>query len=262
MSDVDKINFEAWAGEHGYDTAHAYDTERRRWVFWNPMTADLWVAWQARAALAQQQVPQCTVVDRGFRWVGEHQHHVPQLVVEFEPVPVNGGGAEKGWKDRDALAAMLASAPPAPQAEQKGGIEPKCGNRDYCGRFPFCGCGGPESLPERDTTKPAEQQGLLRKFDVRRTDGSDKPGGKHYGCEYFVLDVNHDPHAKPALAAYAKAVEATHPTLADDMRDRYELPAEQPRQTAAPAGVVKVCPTRDAACAELPAALRCSGCRP
>lgn len=81
------------------------------------------------------------------------------------------------------------------------------------------------SLPERDTTRPAERQGLFRKFDVRRTDGSDTPGGKHDGCEYFVLDVTHDAHAKAALAAYASAVEATHPALASDMRDRYALSA-------------------------------------
>ncbi|MGC4396033.1 hypothetical protein [Hydrogenophaga sp. T2] len=46
MCDMRKA-FEAWAGEAGYDTAHAYDTERSRWVFWNPMTHDLWQAWQA-----------------------------------------------------------------------------------------------------------------------------------------------------------------------------------------------------------------------
>ncbi len=78
-------------------------------------------------------------------------------------------------------------------------------------------------LPERDPSKPAEQQGLFHKFNVRRTDGSSEPGGKHYGCEYFVLDVDHDPAARAALKAYADAVEATHPELAADMRDRYAL---------------------------------------
>lgn len=100
-----------------------------------------------------------------------------------------------------------------------------CGGRDYCGRFPFCGCGRPELVPERDPAKTNAQQGVYRKFDVRRTDGSSEPGGKHHGCEYFVLDVTHDPHARAALAAYAAAVEATHPTLAADMRDRYGLAA-------------------------------------
>lgn len=82
-------------------------------------------------------------------------------------------------------------------------------------------------LPERDHTKPAEQQGLFRKFTVTRTDGSDGPGCKHYGCEYFVLDVAHDPHAKAALSAYADAVGTTHPKLAADMRQRYGIEGKQ-----------------------------------
>lgn len=136
----------------------------------------------------------------------------------------------------DGLCAAMLASSPQPEAEQE---QPeKCGNRDYCGRFPFCGCGGPEPLPERDTSKPAEQQGLFRKFDVRRTDGSDKPGGKHYGCEYFVLDVAHDKHAKAALAAYAAAVEETNPHLAQDMRDRYEL--STPAQPEAAPAVAQV----------------------
>lgn len=79
------------------------------------------------------------------------------------------------------------------------------------------------ALPERDNSKPDEQQGAYRKFDVWRTDGSSGPGGKHEHCEYFVLDVVHDPHAAAALAAYADAVEATHPQFADGMRQRYGL---------------------------------------
>lgn len=82
------------------------------------------------------------------------------------------------------------------------------------------------ALSERDDSKPAEQQGLFHKFKVRRTDGSSDPGGKHEHCEYFVLDVDHDPHARAALAAYAAAVEATHPELAKDMRERYALAAQ------------------------------------
>jgi len=91
-------------------------------------------------------------------------------------------------------------------------------------------------LPERDTSKPAEQQGLFRKFDVRRTDGSSEPGRKHHGCEYFVLDVYHDPAARAALKAYADAVEAPHPLLAADMRERYAIAAIQAQ--GVPDGVV------------------------
>jgi len=77
--------------------------------------------------------------------------------------------------------------------------------------------------PEHDASKPDEQQGLYRKFDVRRTDGSSEPGGKHHDCRYFVLDVGHDRHAAVALTAYADAVEATHPVLANDMRAEFSL---------------------------------------
>lgn len=83
-------------------------------------------------------------------------------------------------------------------------------------------------LPPRDTTKPDTEQGLFRKFIVTRTDGSSGPGGKHEHCENFVLDVDHDPHAPAALSAYASAVEATHPQLADDLRARYRLEPPMP----------------------------------
>lgn len=82
------------------------------------------------------------------------------------------------------------------------------------------------NLPERDASRPQTEQGLFRKFDVRRTDGSDAPGGKHDGCEYFVLDMTHDPHAKVAAAAYAASVEATHPALAAGLREQYGLAAQ------------------------------------
>jgi len=76
-------------------------------------------------------------------------------------------------------------------------------------------------LPERDPGKPAARQGLFRKFDVRRVDGSDQPGGKHHGCRYFVLDVDHDQFAAAALTAYAAACQQTHPELARDLRQQW-----------------------------------------
>jgi len=42
---------------------------------------------------------------------------------------------------------------------------------------------------------------------VRRTDGQSEAGQKHDGCNYFVLDIDHDPHAVPALKAY---IESAH----------------------------------------------------
>lgn len=52
-----------------------------------------------------------TRADLGFDFDGEAQHHVPKLTVWFTPVPVNGPCDAKGWKDRDALARLLAAAP-------------------------------------------------------------------------------------------------------------------------------------------------------
>ena len=45
--------------------------------------------------------------------------------------------------------------------------------------------------------------GLSGKFIVHRTDGD--PKGKHEYCRYFVLDPDHDEHARTALLAYAEA---------------------------------------------------------
>lgn len=83
-------------------------------------------------------------------------------------------------------------------------------------------------LPPRAIGVPDIGQGLFQKFEVRRTDGSSEPGGKHEGCEYFVLDTDHDEFAAAALAAYANACQATHPLLARDLRERYHLPPQIP----------------------------------
>ena len=82
-------------------------------------------------------------------------------------------------------------------------------------------------LPPRAVGVPDTGQGLFQKFEVRRTDGSSEPGGKHEGCEYFVLDTDHDTYAKVALAAYADACERTHPLLARDLRLRHHLPENE-----------------------------------
>ena len=42
--------------------------------------------------------------------------------------------------------------------------------------------------------------------------------GKHDGCWYFVLDPQHDPHARIALAAYAVDCAPHYPKLAEDLR--------------------------------------------
>lgn len=87
------------------------------------------------------------------------------------------------------------------------------------------------SFPLKDPTKTTEEQGLFLKFIVERTDGSSQPGGKHHGCEYFVLDLDHDKYAKAALVAYAKACQDELPALAADIRAKVELPsAEAPQE--------------------------------
>jgi hypothetical protein len=60
--------------------------------------------------------------------------------------------------------------------------------------------------------------GYYEKYDARRLDGRDGPGGKHERCRLFVLDLDHDPCALPAALAYATACEAELPVLADDLR--------------------------------------------
>lgn len=66
-------------------------------------------------------------------------------------------------------------------------------------------------------TKPS---GLYEKYVVLRNDGSSRPGGKHRGCDYFVLDLKHDKYARTAAYAYAKVCEAEMPELAADLRAR------------------------------------------
>ena len=66
-------------------------------------------------------------------------------------------------------------------------------------------------------------QGLYRKFKVERTDGQSAPGEKHSGCDYFVLDVDHDEHARAAIKGYIASLEAAGeiPLLAAALGRRY-----------------------------------------
>jgi hypothetical protein len=61
-------------------------------------------------------------------------------------------------------------------------------------------------------------RGIYEKFKVERTDGKSAPGGKHNGCQYFVLDVTCDQHAIRALLAYAESCKGEYPLLAADVR--------------------------------------------
>ena len=63
-----------------------------------------------------------------------------------------------------------------------------------------------------------QAQGLYHKFNISRTDGTDAPGGKHFGDEYFVLNLTTDKHTIPAIAAYAESCAAEYHLLASDLR--------------------------------------------
>jgi hypothetical protein len=71
--------------------------------------------------------------------------------------------------------------------------------------------------PAREHHDGCLQSGLYEKYDVRRTDGSDAPGGRHHGCRYFVLDLDHDPSARHAARIFAEDVERSRPRLSAEL---------------------------------------------
>lgn len=70
----------------------------------------------------------------------------------------------------------------------------------------------PFSPPSKD-----KRQGLQRKYNVERVDGSSAPGGKHEHCAYYVLDLVHDKHAVAAIKAYAKSCAKAYPKLSKEL---------------------------------------------
>jgi hypothetical protein len=69
-----------------------------------------------------------------------------------------------------------------------------------------------------------KNRGLYGKYKVTRRDGSSRKGKKHEDCEYFVLDLEHDKHAKAAIKAYAESCEKDFPLLAKDLRKMLRPP--------------------------------------
>ena len=74
-----------------------------------------------------------------------------------------------------------------------------------------------EEEQDRDMAVSDKTRGVYAKYRVTRTDGSSENGGKHASCRFFVLDLDHDPHARAALAAYAASCAETHPELASEL---------------------------------------------
>lgn len=62
-----------------------------------------------------------------------------------------------------------------------------------------------------------KSKGLYDKYTVYRNDGGSAVGAKHQHCEYFVLDLTHDKHARLALFAYADSCRKEYPLLAEDL---------------------------------------------
>jgi len=60
---------------------------------------------------------------------------------------------------------------------------------------------------------------LYGKYRLERHD----PSGKHKNCFYFVLDLDHDKFALPALDAYAKVCKSEYPELARDLEAAVRL---------------------------------------
>lgn len=60
---------------------------------------------------------------------------------------------------------------------------------------------------------PDVDKGMFNKYEVKRIDGkSDREN-----CQYFVLDLCHDPYAKPALQAYIDALPQEFELLKNDL---------------------------------------------
>lgn len=68
-----------------------------------------------------------------------------------------------------------------------------------------------------DEQRRKRARGLYNKFRITRLDGKSRKGKRHNDCRYFVLDLNHDPYAKPAVRAYASACAYEYPQLAADL---------------------------------------------
>lgn len=77
---------------------------------------------------------------------------------------------------------------------------------------------------------PDRQRGLYRKYELYRVDETDPTQRSLVFDPFFVLRYTRDPHARVALAAYAKSCEADYPQLAADLRAALRtIDGENPR---------------------------------
>ena len=67
-----------------------------------------------------------------------------------------------------------------------------------------------------------QPEGRYHKFEVRRVDGRDQPGGDREGAEYMVLDLTHCPFARAAGLLYADKMAVEYPKAAAEFRAMIE----------------------------------------
>ena len=173
--------------------------------------------------LSDEEVTALSAMVSGAPWAFDYLTALRQAIRTYEHLRIAGR--------RPVDPADVPTSAPTAAAQPCKGMN--CGSTDSKTHSPECEaqyaatiCGGrfiPKALPAQDYGKSSREQGLYQKYAVYRMDGTDAPGGKHYDCEYFVLDVTHDPYAIPALTAYEDAAKGTHPQLAADLRARYGL---------------------------------------
>ncbi len=81
--------------------------------------------------------------------------------------------------------------------------------------------------------------GLYPKYKVERIKD---PDGKHDLCFFFVLDLDHDPFAFPALAAYIEHCQKEYPVLAAELALQIVMRTQY--RTYSDGGLIDVRPKR------------------
>lgn len=81
-----------------------------------------------------------------------------------------------------------------------------------------------EAKAQADVDAQAWDGDHVMRHDVQRKDQAENdPYSIHYGgCNYLVLDLDHDPLARIAAEAYAKASEKSHPKFSAALSDEID----------------------------------------